>query len=104
MANVAEATIRAGALAKEIPVQQNWSLIRHALALRYNLLPHVLELEKRYGRVWYTPMGPGGMISLLGPDALELVLKNRDGAFSSAKASRSNGTTPVLAVPLSLPG
>ncbi len=85
MANVAEATIRAGALAKEIPVQQNWSLIRHALALRYNLLPHVLELEKRYGRVWYTPMGPGGMISLLGPDALELVLKNRDGAFSSAK-------------------
>jgi len=70
---------------KAMPVQRNWSLIRHAIEVRYHLLEHVNELERRYGQVWFAPMGEGGMVSLLGPDALELVLRNRDGAFSSAK-------------------
>ena len=67
-----------------IPVQKDWSLVRQTLAMRRDLLGHVAALEARYGPVWRTPMGESGMISMLGPDALELVFKNRDGAFSSA--------------------
>ena len=43
------------------------------------------ELEKIHGSVWKIAIGRGGMISMLGPDALEFVWKNRDGAFSSAR-------------------
>src|SRR5262245_51409154 len=66
---------------KPIPVQKQRSMVREVLAMRSRLLEHLQELERRYGRVFRTPMG----LSLLGPDALELVLKNRDGAFSSAQ-------------------
>jgi cytochrome P450 len=80
---MASAALRPGYAS--IPVQEDWSLLRHAVAMRKDLLGHVVALEARYGPVWRTPMGEGGMISMLGPDALELVLKNRDGIFSSAR-------------------
>ena len=50
-----------------------------------DVLGTVQTLERRHGPVWETHMGRLRMIHLLGPDALELVLKNRDGAFSSAR-------------------
>jgi cytochrome P450 len=68
---------------KPIPNQET-SLLRHIAAMRRDLVGYLMELEKRHGSVWRTPMGKGGIISMVGPDALELVLKNRDGAFSSA--------------------
>jgi cytochrome P450 len=71
---------------KEIPTVENSSLLRQVLAMRKDLLGMVTSLEKRYGQVWRSPLGEGGgVINLLGPDALELVLKNRDGVFSSAR-------------------
>lgn len=69
---------------KTIPTQDT-SLLRHISAMRRDLVGYLMTLEKRHGNVWRTPMGKGGMISMLGPDALELVLKNRDGAFSSKR-------------------
>src|SRR5262245_42669670 len=59
------------------------SFIKHFASMRKDIVGYLLDLEGKYGNVWRTPIGNGGMISLVGPDALELVLKNRDGAFSS---------------------
>ena len=50
-----------------------------------DVLGTVQQLERRHGPVWQTRMGRLRIINLLGPDALELVLKNRDGVFSSAR-------------------
>jgi len=82
---LADAVVAPSGTYRPIPTQENFSLVRHAFAMRKDLLGMVTTLEKRYGPVWRTPMRGAGIINLLGPDALELVLKNRDGAFSSAQ-------------------
>ena len=69
---------------KAIPVQRS-SVLGQILAMRKDLVGHLMGLEKVYGPVWKIAIGRGGMIQLLGPDALEFVWKNRDGAFSSAR-------------------
>jgi cytochrome P450 len=73
-----------GAAYKEIPIHSS-SILFHILSMRKDLVVYLQRLEKTYGSVWRTPMvGGGGIINMVGPDALELVLKNRDGAFSNA--------------------
>src|SRR5260221_2101127 len=69
---------------KAIPVQRS-SFLGQVLAMRKDLVAHLMALEKINGPVWKVAIGRGGMIQLLGPDALEFVWKNRDGAFSSAR-------------------
>ncbi len=72
------------AFRKPLPVQRS-SVLGQILAMRKDLVGHLMALEKIHGSVWKIAIGRGGMISLLGPDALEFVWKNRDGAFSSAR-------------------
>jgi cytochrome P450 len=72
------------ALLKPLPVQKS-SVLGQILAMRKDLVGHLKTLEKVHGPVWKIAIGRGGMISLLGPDALEFVWKNKDGAFSSAR-------------------
>jgi hypothetical protein len=50
------------------------------MAMRKDLVGHLMALEKTHGPIWRVAIGRGGMISMLGPDALEFVWKNRDGA------------------------
>jgi cytochrome P450 len=69
---------------KTIPTQQS-SVLGQILAMRKDLVGHLTALEKIHGPVWKMAIGKAGMISLLGPDALEFVWKNREGAFSSAR-------------------
>src|SRR5882757_11014386 len=69
---------------KTIPTQRS-SVLGQIMAMRKDLVGHLMALEKTHGRIWRIAIGRGGMISLLGPDALEFVWKNRDGAFSSAR-------------------
>jgi cytochrome P450 len=74
------------ALDKTIPTQAGSAALLTITTMRKDLVGYLQGLEKIHGQVWRTPMGLGGaIISMLGPDALELVLKNRDGAFSSAR-------------------
>jgi cytochrome P450 len=73
----------AGAV-KPLPIQQS-SVLGQILSMRKDLVGHLMALEKVHGPVWKIAIGRGGMISMLGPDALEFVWKNRDGAFSSAR-------------------
>jgi cytochrome P450 len=68
---------------KTIPTQRS-SVLGQILAMRKDLVGHLTALEKVHGPVWRVAIGRGGMVILLGPDALEFVWKNRDGAFSSA--------------------
>ncbi|MGO9934499.1 MAG: cytochrome P450 [Steroidobacteraceae bacterium] len=76
----------ATALYKKIPTQAGSAAILGITTMRNDLVGYLMRLEKVHGPVWRTPMGIGGsIISMLGPDALEFVLKNRDGAFSSAR-------------------
>jgi cytochrome P450 len=69
---------------KTIPTQRS-SVLGQIIAMRKDLVGHLMGLEKVHGPIWKIAIGRGGMISLLGPDALEFVWKNRDGAFSSAR-------------------
>jgi cytochrome P450 len=69
---------------KTIPTQRS-SALAQIMAMRKDLVGHLMALEKTHGPIWRIAIGRGGMISLLGPDALEFVWKNRDGAFSSAR-------------------
>ena len=69
---------------KIVPTQRS-SVLRQLLAMRTDLVGHLQSLEKIHGPIWRTAVGRGGMISMLGPDALVFVWKNRDGAFSSAR-------------------
>src|ERR1700743_1078607 len=69
---------------KPLPVQKS-SVLGQILAMRKDLVGHLRALEKVHGSAWKIAIGRGGMISLLGPDALEFVWKNKDGAFSSAR-------------------
>jgi cytochrome P450 len=69
---------------KTIPTQRS-SVLGQIIAMRKDLVGHLTELEKVHGPVWRVAIGRGGMITLLGPDALEFVWKNRDGAFSNAR-------------------
>jgi cytochrome P450 len=69
---------------KTIPTQRS-SVLGQIMAMRKDLVGHLMGLEKIHGPIWKIAIGRGGMISLLGPDALEFVWKNRDGAFSSAR-------------------
>jgi len=74
------------ALHKKIPTQAGSAAILAITTMRNDLVGYLMRLEKVHGQVWRTPMGIGGsIISMLGPDALEFVLKNRDGAFSNAR-------------------
>jgi cytochrome P450 len=68
---------------KPIPVEKS-SPLRQLFQMRGDLVGNLLRLEARHGPVWQIAMGPRTVVSLVGPDALELVLRNRDGAFSSA--------------------
>src|ERR1700689_5820244 len=72
------------AFRKPLPIQQS-SVLGQILSMRKDLVGHLMALEKVHGPVWKIAIGRGGMISMLGPDALEFVWKNRDGAFSSAR-------------------
>src|ERR1700674_331606 len=69
---------------KTIPTQRS-SVLGQIMSMRKDLVGHLMALEKTHGPIWRIAIGRGGMISLLGPDALEFVWKNRDGAFSSAR-------------------
>ena len=69
---------------KQLPIQRS-SALGQLMAMRKDLVGHLMKLEKIHGSAWKVAIGRGGMISLLGPDALEFVWKNRDGAFSSAR-------------------
>jgi cytochrome P450 len=71
---------------KEIPTQPGSAIFLAITTMRNDMIGYLQRMEKIHGPVWRTPMGLGGaMISMLGPDALEFVLKNRDSAFSSAR-------------------
>jgi cytochrome P450 len=67
---------------KPIPTLRS-SAIGQILAMRKDMVGHLNSLEKVHGPAWRVAIGRSGMISLLGPDALEFVWKNRDGAFSN---------------------
>jgi cytochrome P450 len=69
---------------KPIP-KHSASALGQMMAMRKDLIGHLMGLEKIYGSLWRTPTGNGDIISMVGPDALEFVLKNRDGAFSNAR-------------------
>ena len=77
-----------GAALKALPVQKS-SVLGQILAMRKDLVGHLRALEKVHGSAWKIAIGRGGMISLLGPDALEFVWKNKDGQFSSARGWES---------------
>lgn len=70
--------------ARAIPTVHGASMIKQFLMMRRDLLGHLQRHEAQFGPVWRTPMGKSNIISLLGPDAFEFVVKNRDNAFSSA--------------------
>ena len=71
---------------KKIPTQAGSAAILQITTMRNDLVAYLQRLEQVHGPVWRTPMGIGGsIISMLGPDALEFVLKNRDSAFSNAR-------------------
>jgi cytochrome P450 len=71
---------------KKIPTQPGSAIFLAITTMRNDMVGYLQRMEKLHGPVWRTPMGLGGaMISMLGPDALEFVLKNRDSAFSSAR-------------------
>src|SRR5277367_1503073 len=76
--------VEPGASRKSLPIQRS-SVLGQILAMRKDLVGHLMALEKIHGSAWKIAIGRGGMISLLGPDALEFVWKNKDGAFSSAR-------------------
>jgi cytochrome P450 len=61
------------------------SVLRQIFAMRKDLVGHLTAVEKIHGPIWKVAIGKSGMISMLGPDALEFVWKNREGAFSSAR-------------------
>jgi cytochrome P450 len=70
---------------RPIPIDNGLPWFGHAFAMYRDVLGMVHRLERRNGPVWETRVGSLRMINLLGPDALELVLKNRDGVFSSER-------------------
>ncbi len=67
---------------KAIPTQRS-SIVRQIIAMRSDLVGYLNKVEKVHGPIWQTQVGSTSMISMTGPDALEFVWKNRDGAFSS---------------------
>src|SRR5271154_4704868 len=67
---------------KAIPTQRS-SIVRQIIAMRSDLVGYLNKVEKVHGPIWKTQVGGTSMISMTGPDALEFVWKNRDGAFSS---------------------
>jgi cytochrome P450 len=69
---------------KTIPTHAAASALRQIFSMRRDVVGHLTELEKLHGPVWRTSVR-GGIINMVGPDALEFVLKNRDGAFSNAR-------------------
>src|SRR5262245_7194157 len=70
---------------RPIPVDNGLPYFGHAFGMFRDVLGTVQRLERMHGPVWQTRFGRMHVINLLGPDALELVLKNRDGVFSSAR-------------------
>jgi cytochrome P450 len=71
-------------ISRPIPVERA-SMLRQALRMRSDLVGSLMRLEARHGSVWQVSMGTRSIISMVGPDALESVLRNRDGAYSNAK-------------------
>src|SRR5258708_16662072 len=70
---------------KAIPIQRS-SVLGQILAMRKDLVGHLMALEKINGSVWKVAIGRGGMIHLLRPDALGFVWTSRAPAFSTARA------------------
>jgi cytochrome P450 len=70
---------------RPIPLDKGLPLIGNLLEMRRDVLGMLQQREQVHGQVWQTKFGNSRLITLLGPDALELVLKNRDGAFSNAE-------------------
>ena len=68
---------------RPIPIDNGLPYLGHAIAMHRDILGMARAMERKHGLVWQTRMGRVNTINLLGPDALELVLKNRDGQFSS---------------------
>lgn len=78
-------SLAASQAAHPIPEDNGLPWFGHAFAMHRDVLAMVQRLEQRHGPVWQTRMGRLRIVNLLGPDALELVLKNREGVFSSAR-------------------
>ncbi|MGH8179169.1 MAG: cytochrome P450 [Steroidobacter sp.] len=72
-------------LYRPIPVDNGLPYFGHAFGMFRDVLGMVQRLEQRHGPAWRSQMGRLRIVNLLGPDALEFVLRNRDGAFSSAR-------------------
>lgn len=68
-----------------------WARLRHTRRFLRDTLGLMQEKHQRFGRVWvnHNLMGPG--VQLIGPEANEMVLMNRDKVFSSEQ-----GWNPVL--------
>lgn len=71
--------------ARPIPIDNGLPFFGHAFSMFRDVLGMVRRLEQKNGPIWQTQMGRLRIINMVGPDALELVLKNRDGVFSSAR-------------------
>jgi cytochrome P450 len=68
---------------KPIPIDNGLPLLGHSIGMFRDVLGTVQALERRHGSIWQSHIGSMRIINMMGPDALELVLKNRDGHFSS---------------------
>jgi cytochrome P450 len=68
---------------KPIPIDNGLPILGHAIGMFRDVLGNVQGLERRHGPIWQSHIGAAKIINMLGPDALELVLRNRDGNFSS---------------------
>jgi cytochrome P450 len=66
-----------------IPVDNGLPILGHSIGMFRDVLGTVQALERRHGPIWKSHIGSASIVNILGPDALELVLKNRDGNFSS---------------------
>jgi cytochrome P450 len=60
-------------------------MLTRAIEMYRDTLGAVRSAERKYGPIWQSRMGRITIVDVLGPDALEAVLKNRDGQFSSAR-------------------
>lgn len=68
---------------REIPVDHAIPIVGRAFEARRDLLATLNRLEARHGPVFSTRFAGFQVVALLGPDAVELVFRNRDDAFSS---------------------
>lgn len=68
---------------RHVPGEQGWPLVGHAVEFIRDARAMTDRFHSRYGRCYRTRFGNIVAVVLLGEDALELVLRDRDQAFSS---------------------